>query len=173
MEKIIQAFGLSLLPVLFYVFLYTPSGVTLFQNTDSNHDTSGGFGPNQVSTVLGLGGYAFFVLFLFFSKNLFQKISFAFICFLFLYRITILIWTYIVGNYKIKNKIKIVTFFALISGFFIFSISVYETNELLLKRYTGKDAIGKKKESMTSGREDIAAAELNLFMEKYLCSLFS
>src|SRR5690606_28387936 len=47
-----------LLPIIVhttYLFLYIPSMETVLSGTGSNFATSGGFGPNQVSTALGIG----------------------------------------------------------------------------------------------------------------------
>lgn len=43
---------------MFYLFLYTPSiGEALSSGTNSNYAASGYFGPNQISTVMGLGAF--------------------------------------------------------------------------------------------------------------------
>ena len=42
-----------------YLFLYTPSIKSVLSGTGSNFATSGGFGPNQVSTILGLRDVCF------------------------------------------------------------------------------------------------------------------
>ena len=49
-----------LIATLVYMFLYTPSIKAVVTSTESNFQTSGGFGPNQVSTILGLGMFLFF-----------------------------------------------------------------------------------------------------------------
>ena len=55
LEYIIKALALPLVSILTYLFLYTPSIKDVVTGTQSNFETSGGFGPNQVSTILGLG----------------------------------------------------------------------------------------------------------------------
>ena len=52
-----------------YLFLYNPNVKDVVTGTQSNFETSGGFGPNQVSTILGLGMFVFFVLFLLYSTT--------------------------------------------------------------------------------------------------------
>ena len=60
----------ALLPVISlvtYLFLYTPSIKDTVTGTASNFATSGGFGPNQVSTILGVG------IFILFARLLLNK----------------------------------------------------------------------------------------------------
>ena len=58
-----------LMATLVYMYLYTPSVKDVVTNTESNFETSGGFGPNQVSTILGLGIFLFFVKIVLSSKT--------------------------------------------------------------------------------------------------------
>lgn len=48
-----------IIPVLVYVFIKTPDYSDLEFELSANFDTTGGFGSNQVSTVLGLGAFLF------------------------------------------------------------------------------------------------------------------
>ena len=57
-----------------YLFIYSPSIKDVVSGTQSNFAASGGFGPNQVSTVLGLGMFVFCVNYFLNSKTLFLKI---------------------------------------------------------------------------------------------------
>ena len=65
---------LPLISTVTYLFLYTPSIKDVVTGTQSNFETSGGFGPNQVSTILGLGMFCFFVVLLLYSKSKKEKI---------------------------------------------------------------------------------------------------
>jgi hypothetical protein len=42
------------------LIFYTPNIRDIITGTASNYETSGGFGPNQVATFLGLGMFIFF-----------------------------------------------------------------------------------------------------------------
>ena len=53
-----------------YLVLYTPDLQEVITGTGSNFAASGGFGPNQVATVLGIGIFVLAVRF-FISKELF------------------------------------------------------------------------------------------------------
>ena len=74
-KNIILAFGLPILSIVVYLILYTPDLRSVITNTSSNHSTSGGFGPNQVSTILGFGIFIFFTIFFIFSKTKRDKIA--------------------------------------------------------------------------------------------------
>ncbi len=69
LEYLFKALALPIVSILVYLFLYTPSVRDVVTGTQSNFETSGGFGPNQVSTVLGLGMFCFFALLVVFSKT--------------------------------------------------------------------------------------------------------
>ena len=68
-KKIIDMLAYPLMATLVYMYLYTPSVKDVVTNTESNFETSGGFGPNQVSTILGLGIFVFFVKIVLSSKT--------------------------------------------------------------------------------------------------------
>ena len=62
---------LPLLTVAVTTLFYTVTTADIQFNTESNHATSGGFGPNQVSAMLGLGAFLCISAYLLF-KNRFQ-----------------------------------------------------------------------------------------------------
>src|SRR5690606_39544238 len=53
------ACGLPVLSCATYLYFYTPDIRESVMGTSSNFAMSGGFGPNQVSTILGLGMFIF------------------------------------------------------------------------------------------------------------------
>lgn len=57
----IRFIAFPMIPVLIYTFLKTPDYSELEFELSANFDTTGGFGSNQVSTVLGLGAFLFAV----------------------------------------------------------------------------------------------------------------
>jgi hypothetical protein len=69
LQNIVLAMGLPILTTTVYLFLYNPSVKDVVTGTQSNFETSGGFGPNQVSTILGLGIFIFFSQLVLFSKT--------------------------------------------------------------------------------------------------------
>ena len=59
-----------LMSVAVTTLFYTVTAPVITFNTESNHATSGGFGPNQVSAMLGLGAFLCISAFLIFKNNL-------------------------------------------------------------------------------------------------------
>ena len=57
LETVINHAIFPLVSTLVYIFIYNPSVSGVATSTVSNFAASGGFGPNQVSTVLGLGAF--------------------------------------------------------------------------------------------------------------------
>jgi hypothetical protein len=58
-NAILLAIGLPIVSTTIYLILYTPSVRDVVTGTGSNFATSGGFGPNQVATIMGLGLFVF------------------------------------------------------------------------------------------------------------------
>ena len=74
MLKIILYIGLPSITMTTYLFLYNPSIKDTLSGTSSNAASSGGFGPNQVSTALGLGIFAIVVRLFMKSPTIFLKV---------------------------------------------------------------------------------------------------
>lgn len=172
-----------LVSILTLIIVFTPTNKEeLFANTTSNFATSGGFGPNQMSVILGLGIFLFFIQFFFNSKDkVFSYIS-LFLLFLFAYRglITfsrggmltalamVLIFCYTV--FKLLNRQARSKFIGVFSLLLILAIgawfySSYQTGGMIDKRYNNQDALGRAKETKMSGREDIMESDLKFFEE--------
>jgi hypothetical protein len=165
-----------------YMFLFNPSVRDVVTGTDSNSATSGGFGPNQVSTILGLGMFVVFVRLLFFSKTYLLLGFNAFFLLVLSYRglitfsrggvytgiamiVVLLLATYPLVSLKGKFKVNVVAILLLFSGIVVFGYSISQTGGLILNRYKGEDALGREKSSKFSGREELAASEFQMFME--------
>ena len=181
-EYIIKAIALPIVSIVIYLFLYTPSIRDVVTGTQSNFATSGGFGPNQVSTILGLGMFCFFTLLILFSKSklvflvhlaLLLMTSFRGIVtfsrggvFTAIAMIVVLIFVlYWFANTKAKSIIVILTISSLIIGGFVWTYSVLQTGGMIENRYANKDAIGREKVDKLGGREEIANTELIMFLE--------
>ncbi|WP_136669300.1 O-antigen ligase [Flavobacterium sp. H122] len=182
MKRVILYIGYPLLAILTYVVLYNPSIKEVVTSTQSNFETSGGFGPNQMSTVLGLGMFVFFVQFLLNSKNKLELLINGGIMIIFAYRclvtfsrggmlcalvmIGILVFiTFFKTNRGGKLKIGIIGILVFFAGTLIWGYSLIQTNGLIEKRYANQDARGRVKESQLSGREEIAKTELKMFLD--------
>jgi hypothetical protein len=179
---IIRVFCFPLVSVLIYVILYNPSVQDVVTGTSSNFATSGGFGPNQVSTVLGLGIFVFFVQLLMNSNTLILKIVNSTFVIVFAYRgivtfsrggiitsilmiIIFLIVLYFRVNLIGKAKISTIVIIGTLVFFGIWGYSSLQTDGLIDKRYANEDAAGRVKKDRLGGREAIAITELQMFLD--------
>jgi hypothetical protein len=182
LQNIAVAMGLPVITTAVYLFLYNPSVKDVVTGTQSNFETSGGFGPNQVSTVLGLGMFVFFTQMVLFSKSKKLLILNGALLLFITYRgvvtfsrggvitgvvmiICLLFLLYYFSNSKVKNKIILVfTLTALMAGG-IWTYSSLQTSGLINKRYANQDGAGRTKKDRLGGRERIMDAELKLFID--------
>lgn len=182
LQNILLAAILPIISTTTYLFLYSPSIKDVLSGTQSNFATSGGFGPNQVSTILGLGVFLLAGRLFLQSKTLFFKILNISILALMAYRAivtfsrggvfvaVIVILAFIaVFYFKSSSKTRLrITFTLLIFGLEIlltWYVSSFSTGGLIDKRYSNQDAIGRAKEDVTTGRTVLLANELNEFFE--------
>ena len=185
LNNIILILGLPIISCAAYLLLYTSKISADLSSTGSNFDLSGGFGPNQVSTILGLGMFVFFSRVLLVSRtklmlfiNLAIGIYIGYRGLLTFSRggmvtavLMLIILLFIIYLYsKKESKLKlffIVSFMVvMISGIMIYS--AYKTDGLITNRYTNKDAIGREKKSASTGRSQISLEEFDLFLKNPL-----
>ncbi|WP_152287192.1 O-antigen ligase family protein [Flavicella marina] len=162
-----------------YMYFRTPDLKEIVFRGSANFETSGGFGPNQVATVIGLGMFILAVL-VFLNKKL-SGYVFLDVIFLiyFTYRglltfsrggiftgaIAFFIFVLFMFFYK-KDLIKIIFKYVLIGFVALVAIWLYTsdvTGGMLDNRYTGKNARGEQKEDITSGRLDIMSTQFENF----------
>ena len=174
----------ALLPIfsmLSLLYFRTPSLKEITFNTVANFDTSGGFGPNQVATALGLGifimpvlmilkekitGYIFIDLLLFFYLVFRGLITFSRggIITGFLAIAAFLIFYFFSSKKSAFLIIRSLIVF-LVLGVITWNYSTDLTGGLLENRYLGKNVAGEKKEDISSGRIDIFKAQLESFYD--------
>lgn len=181
-DNIILAMLLPLLTTVVYMYLYTPDIRSVITSTESNFETSGGFGPNQVSTMIGLGVFLMFTRVIFYSKekwvivlNIALLIVLTFrglvtfsrggmICAGIMIIILIVILFFVT---KRKAKVKII--WAILSSVFLMSViwlySSFQTNGLINMRYANQDKSGRFKQSLLTGREVIMEGEYEMFLD--------
>jgi hypothetical protein len=182
LQDVVVAMGLPIISTAVYLFLYNPNVRDVVTGTQSNFETSGGFGPNQVSTVLGLGMFVFFTQLILFSKSKKHMILNGFLLLFISYRaivtfsrggvitgivmiICLLFLLYYFSNAKGRGKfILVFIVIALMSGG-IWTYSSLQTSGLINKRYANQDATGRTKKDRLGGREEIMDTELKLFMD--------
>ncbi len=181
LNNILLMIGLPVVSCAMYLMLYTPNIKEVLTGTGSNTELSGGFGPNQVSTVLGLGMFVFFSRILLVSKSKLIFIANLGVALLISYRglvtfsrggmltgliMIVFLLYFIYINTKSRGKLKLFYFFGFLLVVFlmVWSYTSFQTDGLIEKRYANQDARGRVKDSQFTGREDIAAQEFDIFL---------
>ena len=185
MREVLQALKYLSLPIIsmtIYLFLYNPSVKDVLRGTESNFEASGGFGPNQVATILGLGMFALVVRLFMKSPNLFLKILNALLLGLISYRgiitfsrggifagiiiITVFLY-FLFKKSSHRQKSRIIYSFILLGilGASVWIISSTQTEGLIDKRYANQDPLGREKEDLSTGRVDLFLDDLQGFIQ--------
>mgnify|MGYP000600714135 CR=1 FL=1 len=172
-----------LLPIIVtttYVVFYTPNLQEVVTGAEGNFAASGGFGPNQVSTVLGLGMFILFVrLFLTYNNKILQFIMYGVLaivsfralatlsrggvltaiimCVLFLFGFL----RYAKPVVRTKSIVKIMLLIGI--GSMVWLASIFATNEMVYNKYTSRNADGSIQEDVTTGRITILKTEIDMF----------
>jgi len=182
LNNIVLMMGLPVVAMTAYLILYTPNIRDVITGTSSSFETSGGFGPNQVSTLLGLGMFVFFSRAMFCSPNKIMLILNCVTALFISYRglvtfsrggmitavamvLFLLGATYLRVNSRGRVKMKILMGVIFLAMAAVWIYSSRETGGLIEKRYANQDAAGRVKESQFTGRERIFDSELNFFLE--------
>jgi hypothetical protein len=182
LQNIVVAMGLPIITTTVYLFLYNPSVKEVVTGTQSNFETSGGFGPNQVSTILGLGIFVFFTQLVLFSKTKKEILLNAFLLIFVSYRgivtfsrggiitavvmiVCLMFLLYYFSNAKGKSKFSLVFVMTALMGAGIWTYSSLQTSGLIEKRYANQDAAGRTKKDNLGGREEIIDSEFKIFMD--------
>lgn len=180
LNNMMLSMGLPIITTAVYLIFYTPALKTILFSTGSNIETSGGFGPNQVATVFGLGMFIFFSRLILESKS---KVIFALnllIIFNLSYRglvtfsrggmITGLFMILILIFFLYKNtrtegryRLNVLLLFFSLGFAFTWVYTSTQTGGLIDKRYANQDATGRVKESQFTGREEIWDNEIASF----------
>ncbi|WP_366184764.1 O-antigen ligase family protein [Flavobacterium ovatum] len=181
-NDILLALGLPIVTCMSYLTFYTPNVKEVVTSTQSNFATSGGFGPNQVATFLGLGMFIFFSRIILESKTKFLLIINLIVALNITYRgiitfsrggmltgglmiIFLLGFMYYKTNFKGKVKLNYILSIMITALVFTWGYSSLQTGGLIDKRYANQDAQGRAKESKFTGRADIASTEIDMFLE--------
>ncbi len=185
--RVIQFGIMPVIPVLVYLTMKTPDFDKIDFTLSSNFKTSGAFGSNQVSTVLGVG-MIFTMLLMVIKKPLFSLrwLNFLLMAAL-LYRgfltfsrggiLTTLVCLVVAivpaAFTSLKSFLRFTVLLSLVIGFgVVIFVKVNEmTNNQLLLRYKGETIgtlTGSKQRSLntiTSGRSQIASTDINMFKD--------
>lgn len=182
MNSILLSMGLPIIACMVYLTLYTPNIRDVVTGTGSNFATSGGYGPNQVATFMGLGMFIFFSRVILESPNKLMLITNLIVALNISYRgmltfsrggmitgfimiILLLLFLYFKSNYRGKVKLNYIIVFVTLAMMTTWGYTSFQTGGLINKRYANQDAVGRVKESQLTGREDIARDEIDIFFE--------
>ena len=181
MNEILLLIGLPIISCSIYLYLYTPELKDILTGTGSNFETSGGFGPNQVATILGLGMFVFFSRLIFFSPSTFLFVLNSIVAVEISYRglitfsrggivtsllmlIVLILVTYLKINSKARMKMNYILLALILGIVGTWAFSSTQTNGLINKRYANQDINGRVKEDHFTGREVLAKDEIAAFL---------
>ncbi|MDP2762175.1 MAG: O-antigen ligase family protein [Sideroxyarcus sp.] len=180
--KILDYIIYPIISMVVYITLYTPNIQEVVTGTDSNAALSGGYGPNQVATILGLGIFILFSRLLIPYKNMIVHWTMMFLMVVMAYRalltfsrggvlvavIMCLVFIFIIYlNTGLKTKAKVSVKILAIVGvaLLVWSYTLVQTSGLIGNRYANEDALGREKDDVTTGRVDLLEVELDAFKE--------
>ena len=173
--------SLPIISLTTYIFFYAPSVKEIITHTASNSAVSGGFGPNQVATALGLGMVAMVVRIFLYSPSLVLKLVNLTIFGVMTFRAFVtfsrggviaaiivsfaFLWT-IFWNSSSKQKNQIMGSFVLfaLAASLTWMVSSNQSSGLLDKRYANEDALGREKKDVGTGRVDLFIDEMEGFL---------
>ncbi len=185
LQKFLRILDYVIYPIiatLVYIILYTPDIQEVVTGTASNAALSGGYGPNQVATVLGLGVFILFSRLLIPYQNAIEHYTMMFLMVLMAYRalltfsrggvfvsvIMCLIFIFILyfkTGIKSKFKISLKVFLIIGVALIVWGYTIVQTGGLIGNRYANEDAMGREKDDVTTGRADLLAVEIEAFKE--------
>ena len=178
-EKMLSMFLMPLVANMVYLFLFRQNLDDVTISLSGNFAATGGYGPNQVSTVMGFGAFILTTR-LFVLRNKIVNLIDLVLLLLMSYRaivsfsrggvITALICAaafIVIYYYKENKRAKLRIRFKLVvlsaALFLTWLYSTLQTNGLIINRYTNRDASGKFKGDITTGRTELVETELEGF----------
>lgn len=179
--KMLFVMVLPIIAMLSYLFFKTRDISEIRFSSNANFAASGGYGPNQVATILGLGIFIFLVH-LFFKRRIFSffLVDVSFFVYV-IYRgvitfsrggvITALlaigafVFYYSIAS---KNKMQNLLKYVLLGGVLLFMLGIYTsylTDGMIINRYTNKNSAGIEKKDFSTGRIKLFVTEVEAFFE--------
>ena len=179
-NNLLLVMGLPIISCATYLYLYTPEIKEVLTGTSSNGALSGGYGPNQVATALGLGMFIFFSRLIFASRSkiiFFTNLALAvYISYRgmltfsrggmitgFFMIIILIVVIYINSKNASKIKLNYLIGFITVMMIAIWFYTSYQTGGYIDKRYANQDATGRVKADRFTGRGELAEEEFGMF----------
>lgn len=180
--KVLDYIIYPIISMVVYISLYTPNIQDVLTGTASNAELSGGYGPNQVATILGLGVFVLFSRLLIPYKNKLVHWSLMFIMLVMAYRalltfsrggvfvslfmcLAFIVIVYFSTGLKTKAKISVKILAIIGVALLIWSYTLIQTGGLIGNRYANEDALGREKDDVSTGRTDLLTVEIDAFKE--------
>ena len=165
-----------------YLLFFTPDTRSVLTGTGSNYAASGGFGPNQVSTAIGIGMFCLVIQLFNNSKNIILLAINLGLLSLLTYRgivtfsrggvltaliisVAFIFFYFKAVNIKTKKRIIGPILFLVLTASFTYLLTSVRTSGLIDKRYANKDAAGRVKEDLSTGRTVLISSELEAFFK--------
>ncbi len=181
LQHILLAILLPIVTTMVFLYLYTPDIKDALNGTESNFRTSGGFGPNQVATILGLGMFILITR-LFTISSRFINIIDLVLLFFMSYRaivtfsrggvltaaicaITFILFLYWTSSFRMKARLFPKILIVVVGLVLTWGFTSIQTTGLIDKRYSNRDAAGRLKQDITTGRSELISGELEAFYE--------
>ena len=178
-QRVLIMLLMPIIAQMIYLFLYTPSMEVVSINLQGNYAATGGFGPNQISTVFGMGAFLLCTR-LFTIRNRWINIIDAILLVSMGYRAVItfsrggvltaiicivgfLIFFYYKQDRNIIEGTNKRIFGVLGMIILIWVSSFAQTSGLIGNRYTNKNAAGELKNDISTGRVELIETELTAF----------
>lgn len=165
-----------------YLYFYTPSiGEALRSGTNSNYAASGGYGPNQISAVMGMGAFLLSTRLFVIKHKIINSIDLVLLA-LMSYRalvtfsrggvitaiICIIAFVFIFyqkQNSRGQANLYKRLVFLIITIIAMWLYSAVQTEGLITNRYSNKDAAGELETDITTGRAELIETELQGFYD--------
>ncbi|WP_081211284.1 O-antigen ligase family protein [Salegentibacter sediminis] len=180
-QTVISFLLMPLIAHMFYLYFYTPSMMDVGINLQANYAATGGYGPNQISTVFGFGAVLLAMRLFTIKHKLINIIDLillgmmgyrALITFsrggVFTAIVCIIAFLVLLYYKKGAREQKRFNFKILLLGgasLIVWLFSLAQTGGLLSNRYSNQDAAGRLKEDITTGRAELIETELQAFVK--------
>lgn len=181
LQEILNALLYPVITMTVYLYLYTPTIKDVLTGTGSNFAASGGFGPNQVATVIGLGCFVLFVRLIQIKDFKINLLDISLLS-LIAYRgvitfsrggiltagvcITLFCFMYFwYGKRSDRTNMFVKLSLFIVVSMLVWGVSSFSTGGLIDKRYSNQDAAGRIKGDVTTGRLELFNKELEVFYD--------
>ncbi len=178
-QRVLIMMLMPLVSQMMYLYFYTPSMQDVEISLSGNYAATAGFGPNQISSVLGLGCFLICTR-LFSIRNRFINLVDILLLIMMGYRALItfsrggvltamvcvvcfLIFFYYKQDAKRIEGTNLRIFSMAAVFVIVWLLSSVQTSGLLINRYTNKNAAGDLKNDITTGRVELIETELSAF----------